>query len=66
MERARLTLLLPRLVGRGDARFAVGHPSDEIGEPLTVAGNDNVTTEFTSGVEEDAAARAGIGHALTR
>jgi len=59
---------LPRLVGRGDARFAVGHPSDEIGEPLTVAlaGNDDVTTEFTSGVEEDAAAREGIGHALTR
>lgn len=63
IKREHLTILLNRLADRGDARFAVEHPSDELGELLTVdlGGSDDTTIEFTSGVEEYATAREEVG-----
>lgn len=56
---SHLTLLLNRLYDRGDERFTVSHPSDEVGDLLSIelGGPDECTVGFTKRRDAYAAAR---------
>ena len=63
VKREYLTALLNRLYDRGDRRFTIDHPSDEIGELVAVELDDvgAVTIDFPMTSEEYAAARQDVG-----
>lgn len=62
VKRDHLTVLLNRLYDRGDAEFAVEHPSREIGELLRVEldDHDTSTVRFSISLDEYATARQEI------
>lgn len=59
IERSHLTLLFNRLYDRGDDRFAVAHPSDEVGDLLSIelGDPDDCTVRFTKRRDAYAGAR---------
>jgi hypothetical protein len=59
VAREHLAVVFNRLLDRGDRRIAVGHPSDEIGDLLTIEldAYDDSTVRFGTRLEAYAAAR---------
>ena len=59
VQRSHLSILLNRLADRGDDRFAVAHPSNEVGEVLTVnlGEPDDCTIRFRKRRDDYASAR---------
>lgn len=63
VKREYLTALFNRLYDRGDGRFTIEHPSEEIGPLVRTTLNeyDNCSVEFLKDREEYAAARQDVG-----
>jgi hypothetical protein len=63
VRREHLTVLLNRLSDRGDSRFTIAHPADEIGDlvEIELAGHDECTVRFTTDMEEYSRRREEVG-----
>jgi hypothetical protein len=63
VQRKHLSVLFNRLYDRGDERFTISHPADEIGDlvRITLGEYDGCTVEFITDNEEYATARQDVG-----